>query len=228
MYIDSLSPSAKQKLEHLCTIFKEKNKHINLSSLRDKETIWEKHILDSLSAIPLLQNIEPKTVVDMGTGGGFPTLPLAICFPEIQFFPLDSVQKKLKCVAEFAEQLSLSNVHPLHGRAEEHAHQKLHRGQYDMVLTRAFANFSPMLEMTLPFLKEKGTLISYRGPENNLAEDDLLLDHFGGFCKKVHVYTLPKGEKRELWEIVKVEPTEKKYPRKTGTPKKEPISFEQE
>lgn len=228
MYLDLVSPVAKKKLEYLCNIFEEKNKHINLSAIRDTEGIWEKHILDSLSALPLIQKIQPSTVIDMGTGGGFPTLPLAICFPEIQFFPLDSVQKKLKCVAEFVEHLSLSNITPLNGRSEEYAHQKSHREKYDMVVTRAFANFSPMLEMTLPFLTEKGTLISYRGPENNLAEDDLLLDHFGGFCSQVHPYILPKGEKRELWEIIKVEPTEKKYPRKTGTPKKEPITFTEE
>jgi hypothetical protein len=82
-----------------------------------------------------------------------------------------------------------------------------------------------MLEMTLPFLKFGNQLIAYRGPEHNEQDDDLVLDHFGGFCEEVFSYTLPTGEARELWNIKKVEPTEKQYPRMVGTPKKEPIHF---
>jgi 16S rRNA (guanine527-N7)-methyltransferase len=149
---------------------------------------------------------------------------LAIIFPEIHFYPLDSVAKKLKCVDEFAEQLNLKNIHILNGRAEALAHEKQHREKYEMIVTRAFANFSPMLEMTMGFLKEKHYLLAYRGPEHNLDNDDLVLDYFGGFAENVFYYNLPTKETRELWQIKKVEPMMPQFPRHIGTPKKEPIS----
>lgn len=217
-----------QGFERLCRIFLEKNEKVNLSSFTTPEEVWSKHFYDSLSAGRYIDELQPKTVLDMGTGGGFPTLPLAFMYPDIQFYAVDSVQKKLKAVEEFAEKMGLKNVHVLWGRAEELAHEKKHREKYDMVVTRAFAHFSPMLEMTLPFLKLKNHLIAYRGPEHNEADDDLVLDHFGGFCEDIFLYTLPTGESRALWKIKKVEPTEKCYPRMVGTPKKEPIHFTEE
>lgn len=225
MELSSYSEQQLKQLKKLAHIFEKKNQHINLSAIRDHKGIWEKHIVDSLASKNIITKQNPSTILDMGTGGGFPTLPLAICFPEIRFFAVDSVQKKLKCVAEFAKELELSNVFILNGRAEELAHQKKHREQYDMIVTRAFANFSPMLEMTLPFLKEKGMLLSFRGPEYDVQHDEEVLDYFGGFCPKIHRYELSGGEKREIWEIIKVEPSSKEYPRKTGIPKKEPIQM---
>lgn len=229
MFFDSIFPSATpfhlQGFERLCRLFLEKNEQINLSSFKTSEEVWSKHFYDSLSASKYIDAYSPKTVLDMGTGGGFPTLPLAFVYPDIQFYAVDSVQKKLKAVVEFAEKMGLKNVNVLWGRAEELAHEKRHREQYDMVVTRAFAHFSPMLEMTLPFLKNKNHLIAYRGPEHNEHDDDIVLDHFGGFCEEIFHYTLPTGEKRELWNIKKVEPTDFVYPRETGIPKKEPIHF---
>ncbi len=213
------------QLEKLVQLFVEKNKKINLSAFKDEESVWIKHIFDSLASADEIAKLHPKSILDMGTGGGFPTLPLAIIFPEIRFFPVDSVQKKLKCVREFADELKLKNISILNGRAEELAHKNHHREKYDMVVTRAFANFSPMLEMTMPFLKEKGYLFAYLGPENDEQENSLLLDHFSGFCEDKFFYTLSSGEKREIWKIKKVEPTMKHLPRRIGTPKKEPVRF---
>lgn len=223
--ISTLSTEETDQLKTLATLFCEKNKHINLSAIREMDAIWEKHIIDSLAPLKWIQEENPKTILDMGTGGGFPSLPFAIVLPQTNIFPVDSVVKKLKCVEEFAQQLSLQNIHILSGRAEELAHNRKHKAKYDMVVTRAFAHFSPMLEMTLPFLKEKGYLLSYRGPEYNREEDEMVLDHFGGFCEEILHYELSGGEKREIWKIKKVEPTLSQYPRRTGTPKKEPITF---
>ncbi len=211
------------QLQKFVEIFREKNSQINLSAIRTPDTIWSKHIYDSLSSVDFISKNNPKTILDMGTGGGFPTIPLAILFPEIQFYPLDSVAKKLRCVDEFAHQLGLENIHIINGRAEALAHEKKHREQYDMVVTRAFAHFSPMLEMTMGFLREKQYLLAYRGPDYN-HDDDIVLDYFGGFAENIMHYTLPTGEKRELWYIKKVEPMMPQYPRHIGTPKKEPIS----
>lgn len=212
------------KLEKFVEIFAEKNSHINLSAIRELNLIWSKHIYDSLSSVDFISKNNPKTILDMGTGGGFPTIPLAILFPEINFYALDSVAKKLKCVDGFANELELKNVYILNGRAEALGHDKKHREKYEMIVTRAFANFSPMLEMTMGFLKEKHYLLAYRGPEHNLDDDDVVLDYFGGFAEKVFHYTLPTEEKRELWYIKKVEPFMSQFPRHIGTPKKEPIS----
>lgn len=211
-----------EKLSHFVEIFLEKNKVINLSAIRDEEGTWEKHIYDSLAAAPLIREIQPKKVLDMGTGGGFPTIPLSICFPEKKFYPVDSVQKKLKVVGEFAAELERDNVCPLVGRAEELGRDKKLRERFPMVVTRAFAKFSPLLEMTMPFLKKKGVLLAYRGPDNDV-NDEVLIDHFGGLLQEKICYTLPSGDKREIWKIIKLEETSSRYPRRTGTPKKEPI-----
>jgi len=222
--VPTLTDEQFTKLKQFVEIFTEKNSHINLSAIREPRLIWSKHIYDSLSSADFISKQKPKTILDMGTGGGFPTIPLAILFPEINFYPLDSVAKKLKCVDEFANILGLKNVHVLNGRAEALAHEKKHREKYEMIVTRAFANFSPMLEMTMGFLQEKKYLLAYRGPEHNLDDDDLVLDYFGGFAEYIFHYTLPTEEKRELWYIKKVEPMMPQFPRHIGTPKKEPIS----
>ncbi len=212
-----------ETLKKLVEIFQEKNTKINLSAIRDEKGIWEKHIYDSLSTAKFIRELQPKKILDMGTGGGFPTLPLAICFPEKDFYPVDSVRKKLKAVEEFAEQLDLQNVHILPGRAEELAREKNLREKFPMVVTRAFAKFSPLLEMTMPFLKTKGVLLAYRGPENDGVQDEVLIDYFGGLLEEKFYYTLPSGEKREIWKIIKLEDIEQRFPRPTGMPKKEPI-----
>lgn len=214
------------RLKILVNIFKEKNTHINLSSIRETEGIWNKHIIDSLYSVDIIKKFNPKRIVDMGTGGGFPTLPLAILFPKINFYAIDSVLKKLKCVDDFSKELNLNNVFTLNGRAEVLAHKKKYRAKFDMIITRAFAKFSPMIEMTLPFIKEQGYLLSYRGPDNDVEKDDKVLDYFGGFCEDIINYILPNDEKREIWVIKKVEPFLSHYPRKTGTPKKDPIVLE--
>lgn len=211
-----------QSLTQFVEIFLEKNKGINLSAIRDEEGTWEKHIYDSLAAASIIRELQPKKILDMGTGGGFPTIPLSICFPEKRFHPVDSVQKKLKVVGEFAETLGRDNVFPLVGRAEELGRDKQLRGKFPMVVTRAFAKFSPLLEMTMPFLKKKGILLAYRGPDND-NNDEVLIDHFGGLLEEKICYTLPSGDKREIWKIIKLEETSSRYPRRTGTPKKEPI-----
>lgn len=210
------------QLAHLVDIFLEKNKVINLSAIRDEAGTWEKHIYDSLATASLIREIQPKKILDMGTGGGFPTLPLSICFPEKKIYPVDSVQKKLKVLSEFAENLGQDNVFPLAGRAEELARDKKLRERFPMVVTRAFAKFSPLLEMTIPFLKKKGILLAYRGPDND-ENDEVLIDHFGGLLQEKICYTLPSGDHREIWKIIKLEETSSRYPRRTGTPKKEPI-----
>lgn len=218
-----LDAKTHQKLEKFVEIFLEKNTQINLSAIRDANGVWEKHIYDSLAAAALIKEIQPKKILDMGTGGGFPTIPLSLCFGEKKFFPVDSVQKKLKAVEEFAEHLDIENIEVLWGRAEELARNKKLREKFPMVVTRAFAKFSPLLEMTMPFLKKKGILLAYRGPENDAMNDEILIDYFGGILQEKIFYTLPSGEKRELWKIIKLEETQPQYPRRTGTPKKEPI-----
>ncbi|MEI7510757.1 MAG: 16S rRNA (guanine(527)-N(7))-methyltransferase RsmG [Candidatus Peregrinibacteria bacterium] len=206
-------------------LFSEKNAQVNLSAIRDEQGFWEKHIYDSLLGAPIIAEKAPKNIIDMGSGGGFPAIPLAILFPDILFTPVDSVQKKGKAIQDFANALGLTNVVVRCGRAEDLGREKQMREKYDMILARAFAKFSPLLEMTLPFLRQKGTLLAYRGPDND-AHDEALIDYFGGFCTQKHQGVLPSGEAREIWEIIKVEPTSSQFPRKVGIPKLEPIGVE--
>lgn len=210
-------------LQKFLTIFLEKNTQINLSAIRDEESMWEKHIYDSLAGSSFVEDYAPKKILDMGTGGGFPTIPLSICFPEIEFFPVDSVQKKLKCVAGFAKELGVETVSPLAGRAEDLAHMSAYRERFPMVVTRAFAKFSPLLEMTTPFLENDGILLAYRGPDNDMENDEDLIEYFGCILTDIKKYQLPNGDQREIWEITKREKTPKKFPRMVGLPKKEPV-----
>ena len=220
----SITQPQYQSLQKFLDIFLEKNTQINLSAIRDEQGVWEKHFFDSLAGADFIEKHTPQKILDMGTGGGFPTIPLSLCFPEIAFYPVDSVQKKLKCVAEFSEQLNISTVFPLAGRAEDLAHNKQYREKFPMVVTRAFAKFSPLLEMTTPFLEDNGILLAYRGPENNMENDEDLIEYFGCILTDIRTYELPNGDKRELWEITKREKTPKKFPRMVGIPKKEPVN----
>jgi 16S rRNA (guanine527-N7)-methyltransferase len=146
-----LSPEEAGKFEQFLIMFKETNSQINLSAIRDDEGIIEKHFIDScmLSVFAELHG----RVADMGTGGGFPGIPLAITHPDAKFTLIDSVAKKLKCVDEFAHKLGLKNVSTLSGRAEEIGQNKDYRHSFDFVVSRATAYFPTLLEYALPLLK---------------------------------------------------------------------------
>lgn len=225
-YTKTLSSAEKQAMEKIVYAFLEENTKVNLSSIRDKDGVWKKHILDSISSREMLQEIlkESESVLDFGTGGGFPLLPLAVLFPQNTFYGLDSVGKKTRAIESIAQNCNISNVQTLAGRGEAFAHDKQYREQFQIALSRAAAPWNVLLEILLPFVQVGGYLISYRGPESEETDADFAR-HMGAKLITVQKYELPDGEKRTLWLLQKTKKTPKHFPREVGIPKKKPLGI---
>ena len=216
-----LSPEELEKFEKFLEIFMETNSQINLSAIRDKDWIIEKHFIDSLM-LAALYDIQWE-VADMGTGGWFPGIPLAIVSPEAQFTLIDSVGKKLKCIDNFVDSLELSNVDTLNGRAEEIGQDPEYREQYDLVVSRATAYFPTLLEYVIPLLKVWWVFAAYKlADKQELKTTKKALSRLGAKIMKVKNYRLADQE-RTIVFIEKISKTHSKYPRKVGIPLKEPL-----
>lgn len=220
-YSIELSPEELIKFEKFLEIFMETNSQINLSAIRDADGIVEKHFIDSLM-LAIFMDVEWK-VADMGTGGWFPGIPLAITHPDAEFTLIDSVGKKLKCVDDFATRLELDNVETLNGRAEEIGKDLEHREQYDLVVSRATAYFPTLLEYVIPLLKVGWIFAAYKlDDKEELKSAKKALSRLWAKILKVKNYRLADQE-RTIVFIEKIAKTHLKYPRKVGIPLKEPI-----
>jgi len=213
------------KLQQLVTLFLDWNSKLNLSAIRDEDGVWEKHIADSLLITECVDLADQKLrVLDIGTGGGFPSLPLACLFPSLKFTSVDSVGKKLKAVQAMADELEVK-LRTQHGRIEELGQDNAYRQQFDLVLARALAPWPVLLEYALPFVKVGGRFIAYQGPgvREDLETFKNLEKKIGGQIVKIHETKLGDSE-RIFVEIKKVTQTSKKYPRANGIPRKQPLS----
>ena len=225
-----ITPQQEQKLKDLVTIFVEENKKLNLSAMRDEESIWVGSILDSLAFIDYVESSSiftfPASILDVGTGGGFPLLPVAICKPDSKVCGLDSTEKKLDAIMRMTDALELNNVSVLHGRTEELAHEEAHRDRYDIVTARALAPLNVLVEYCAPFVKKGGHLVAWKSMkiETELHESLLARAELSCHLVDTHEYELP-GDwgKRQLLVFEKTSNTHKKYPRETGLPKKKPL-----
>ncbi|MDD3645922.1 MAG: 16S rRNA (guanine(527)-N(7))-methyltransferase RsmG [Candidatus Gracilibacteria bacterium] len=220
-YSIELSTEELEKFEKFLELFKEKNAVVNLSAIRDDQGIIEKHFIDSIM-LNVFYEVNGK-VADMGTGGGFPLLPLAIINPEAEFLGIDSVGKKLKAVEEFSEKLGLKNVSTLNGRAEEIGQNPLYREQFDLVTSRATAFFPTLLEYVIPLLKVGGIFVAYKlDDKEELKSAKKALSRLSAKILKIKNYSID-GQDRTLVFIEKLHPTHKQFPRKVGIPLKSPI-----
>lgn len=211
-----------EKLNQLFELFQAENQKINLSAIREEKAVWEKHFYDSLLAAEFLQNA--NKIIDLGSGGGFPLLVLAIIFPEKTFFGTESVGKKVQAMEKFSKELGLKNVQILNQRIEEIGQKPKYREQFDAIIARAFAPHPVLLEMALPLLKINGEIISFRGP-NFDEEDKLLPAPMGAKIEKIVHKKLPAGDERSFWIIKKTKKTSKHFPRAVGIPNKKPLSL---
>jgi len=141
------------------------NEHINLTAITDRDEFFNKHILDSLSAFDSEEFQNASRVIDIGTGGGFPGVPLAIVAPDKEFVLLDSTKKKLRVINELTSTLRISNVSTVHARAEEIGKKPEYAGQFDVCVTRAVADLKILVKWCIPFIKRGGFLIAYKGPK---------------------------------------------------------------
>ena len=202
----------------------EKNKVMNLTAITEYDEVIEKHFLDSISLWQVYDLSKPVTILDMGTGAGFPGIPLKIAFPEIEITLADSLNKRIKFLDEVIAELGLEKVKTIHARAEELARNKEHRANYDVVVSRAVANLSTLGEYCIPFVKEGGCFISYKSGEveEEVENAKKAIKILGGQIKNIYKFELSE-QKRSFITIEKIKATPKTYPRKAGTPAKMPL-----
>ncbi len=205
------------------------NSHTNLVSSVEAETVIAKHFLDSL-AIGLAHkeiNLNQQlSLIDIGTGGGFPGIPLLIAFSSWKLCAVDSVAKKLEFIKILAEKLGITNrIEIVPARAEELARLPEKREGFDLAVTRAVAKLNVISEYCLPFVKENGYFVSYKAKsaQSELEEAQNAISLLGGKCESVLKYSLTGEEQRNLVLIKKVASTPGKYPRRTGVPAKKPL-----
>lgn len=221
-----LSPAQEAQFGQLLSLLQEGNARLNLTALKTEPDIVLKHFVDSLTCLRGGHLTGPLSVVDLGTGGGFPTFPLAIMQPQLQVTPLDSTRKKIDFVRETALALGLDQVRPLVGRAETLGQQPEHREHYDRVVVRAVAALPILAELALPLLKVGGVLVAQKGP---VSSEELLAgrraaETLGGRVQEVDAFTLPElGDARTLVVVEKIRPTPSKYPRREGVPNAQPL-----
>ncbi|WP_027127926.1 16S rRNA (guanine(527)-N(7))-methyltransferase RsmG [Fusobacterium perfoetens] len=215
-----------EKIDNLMEYLKlliEYNSHTNLTAIRDEEGIIEKHFLDSLLVMKYMRITEGKAI-DIGTGAGFPGMVLAICNPQIKFTLIDSVGKKINFLKQVIEKLGLSNVEAINVRAEEFINEK-NRETYDIGLCRGVSKLNIILEYVIPFLKVNGRFLPQKMEGTNEEKDgENALKVLNSKIEKIYIDELPYiKDKRVIIDIIKLNKTNKKYPRANGVPSKKPL-----
>ena len=203
----------------------EKNKVMNLTAITEFEEVAVKHFADSLVINRVLE-LRGQKVIDIGTGAGFPGIPLKILYPDIQLTLLDSLNKRLVFLDEVIYELQLKNIETVHARAEEAAHKELFRERYDVAVSRAVANLSTLVEYDLPFVSVGGSFIAYKGSkaDEEISTASNAIKQLGGKLSASDSFTLSGTDyERTLIRIDKVKATPPKYPRAGGKPSSNPI-----
>jgi 16S rRNA (guanine527-N7)-methyltransferase len=219
-----------EDIEHKFIIYrnllKQWNQKINITSIEDDEEIYLKHFIDSVLLLNKDNIYENKKIIDVGTGGGFPGLPLKIMNNNYKITLLDSLRKRIDFLQEVSKALNLSDVEFIHGRAEDFGQNKEHRENYDICVSRAVAPLNVLSEYCIPFVKVGGYFAAYKSDiiSQEITNSDNAIEKLGGKLKEIKEICIPGTDIiRKIVIIEKVEPTNKRYPRKAGKPSKEPL-----
>lgn len=221
--------ASQSQLEQLFRFYElliEKNKVMNLTGITDFEEVVEKHFVDSLIIHKFRDLNQQEKIIDIGTGAGFPGIPLKIVFPNLDIVLMDSLNKRLKFLDEVILDLGLKQISTLHGRAEDLGQKKEYREQFDFCVSRAVANLTTLSELCLPFVKVGGEFISYKSGDvqEEIRESSRAVTILAGSKSRMELFSLPETDiSRSFIFIKKEKSTPKKYPRKAGLPGKEPL-----
>ena len=221
----SLTDKQAEQFYKYMILLLEWNEKINLTTITKQDDIILKHFIDSLTILKYIK--EKQKIIDVGTGAGFPGIPIAIMMPNVQITLLDSLNKRILFLQDVIQKLDLKNVRTIHGRAEEFARNMKERESFDIAISRAVANLSTLSEYLIPFVKMEGTCICMKGPDidEELNDAKYAINQLGGEVEKVQNLSLPNSDMvRNIIMIKKKKTTPDRYPRKAGIPAKKPLS----
>ena len=216
-----------EKFEKYTSLLLDWNEKINLTAITDIPDIYKKHYLDSLSIVKCIDVTDNEyTLLDLGTGAGFPGIPLKIMFPNLNITLVDSLNKRIDFLNIVIDELNLENINAIHSRAESLAHNDNYREQFDFVVSRAVANLAVLSEYCIPFVKPEGYFVSYKSgnSKDEIVQSKNAIGMLGGKLTSVTDFILPNSDlSRSNVLIKKIKHTEERFPRKEGTPSKKPL-----
>ena len=207
-------------------LIKEWNEKVNLTAIKEDEEIVKKHFIDSMKVFKFQELKNAKNVIDIGTGGGFPGIPMKIIKPEINIVLLDSLNKRIKFLNEVIRELQLDNIKAIHGRAEDFAQEVQYREKFDVAVSRAVANLTVLSEFCLPYVKVGGYFVAMKGPavEEEIKCSKNAIRMLGGRIEHIEKVKIEGSDfNHNLVIISKIANTHKKYPRKAGMVTKNPL-----
>lgn len=221
-----LSPRQLEQFEAYFVMLVDWNERMNLTGITERDAVYEKHFYDSVSLAFFVDINGIRNIADIGSGAGFPSIPLKICFPDLKVLIVDSLNKRITFLQSLVERLGLTDVECVHGRAEDIARLPQYRDQFDLVTARAVARLNVLNEFCLPFVRNGGIFAAMKGSQSQeeMKEAGFSLKELRGKLKAEHGMTLPnEGSERHIVIIEKTDATPRKYPRKAGTPLKQPL-----
>lgn len=221
-----LTDHMKKQFDQFYELLVEWNKVMNLTGITEYEEVNSKHFADSISIVKAMDMNSIDSVIDIGTGAGFPGIPLKIAFPHLKVTLLDSLNKRINFLNTVIDELGLENITTIHGRAEDFAKKNEYREQYDLCVSRAVANLATLSEYCIPYVKVDGFFVPYKSGDidEELAQSKNAVKILGGTIEDTVKFTLPGTDiGRSFVKIKKIKNTGKKYPRKAGLPSKEPL-----